>query len=144
MPQQNGRHFADDVFKSIFLKETFECWFNECTHCPQPYSYEKQECRSQSERLRLKGNVNILIQISKKCLWLTVANGKHLFYLWYIMTSWHENIFRIMRTSSDGNIFRVTGHLCGEFTGHRWIPHTKASESELWCFIWSAPEWTIE
>ena len=22
-----------------------------------------------------------------------------------------------------GNIFRVTGHLCGEFTGHRWIPH---------------------
>ena len=25
-------------------------------------------------------------------------------------------------TSSNGNIFRVTGHLCGEFTGHRWIP----------------------
>ena len=26
-------------------------------------------------------------------------------------------------TSSNGNIFRVTGYLCGEFTGHRWIPH---------------------
>ena len=25
-------------------------------------------------------------------------------------------------TSSKGNISRVTGHLCGEFTGHRWIP----------------------
>ena len=25
---------------------------------------------------------------------------------------------------------RVTGHLCGEFTGHRWIPHTKASDAE--------------
>ena len=25
-------------------------------------------------------------------------------------------------TSSNGTIFRVTGHLCGEFTGHRWIP----------------------
>ena len=25
-------------------------------------------------------------------------------------------------TSSNGNIFRVTGPLCGEFTGHRWIP----------------------
>ena len=25
--------------------------------------------------------------------------------------------------------------LCaGEFTGHRWIPHTKASDAELWCF----------
>ena len=34
-------------------------------------------------------------------------------------------------TSSNGNIFRVTGHLCGEFTGLRWIPRTKASDAEL-------------
>ena len=27
-----------------------------------------------------------------------------------------------MMTSSNGNNFRVTGHLCGEFTGPRWIP----------------------
>ena len=40
-----------------------------------------------------------------------------------------------MMTSSNGNIFRVTGHLCGEFTGPRWIPHTKASHAELWCFF---------
>ena len=33
-----------------------------------------------------------------------------------------------MMTSSNGNIFRVTGHLCGEFTG------TKASDAELWLF----------
>ena len=38
--------------------------------------------------------------------------------------------------SSNGKIFCVTGHLCGEFTGHRWIPHTKASDAELWCFLW--------
>ena len=44
-----------------------------------------------------------------------------------------------MMTSSNGNIFRVTGHLCGEFTGPRWIPHTKASDAELWCLLWSAP-----
>ena len=43
-----------------------------------------------------------------------------------------------MMTSSNGNIFRVTGHLCGEFTGVRWIPRTKASDAELWCFLWSA------
>ena len=30
-----------------------------------------------------------------------------------------------MMTSSNGNIFRVTSHLCGEFTGSRWIPHKK-------------------
>ena len=35
----------------------------------------------------------------------------------------------IMMTSSNGNIFRVTGHLCGEFTGHRWISFTKASDA---------------
>ena len=40
--------------------------------------------------------------------------------------------------------FRVTGHLCGEFTGHRWIPRTKATDAKLWYFPWSAPEWTVE
>ena len=39
-----------------------------------------------------------------------------------------------MITSPNGNIFRVTGPLCGEFTGHRWIPHTKASDAEPCCF----------
>ena len=48
--------------------------------------------------------------------------------------------FQFMMTSSNGNIFRVTGHLCGEFTGPRWIPRTKASDAELWCFLWSASE----
>ena len=41
----------------------------------------------------------------------------------------------IMKTSSNGNIFRFTGHLCGEFTDPRWIPRTKASDAELWCFF---------
>ena len=40
----------------------------------------------------------------------------------------------IMKTSSNGNIFRVTGPLCGEFTGQRWISRTKASDAELWFF----------
>ena len=47
---------------------------------------------------------------------------------------------RPMMTSSNGNSFRDTDPLCGEFTGPRWIPRTKASDAELWCFIWSAPE----
>ena len=49
-----------------------------------------------------------------------------------------------MMTSSNGNIFRVTGPLWGENNGHRWIPLTKASDAELWCFLWSAPEQTVE
>ena len=45
---------------------------------------------------------------------------------------------RDMMTSSNGNNFRVTGPLCGEFTGHRCITRTKASDAELWCFLWFA------
>ena len=40
-----------------------------------------------------------------------------------------------MMMSSNGNIFRVTGPL----GGLRWIPRTKASDAELWCFLWFAP-----
>ena len=50
-----------------------------------------------------------------------------------------KTVIRMM-TSSNGNIFRVTGPLWGGFTGHRWIPYIKASDAELWCFLWSAPE----
>ena len=39
-----------------------------------------------------------------------------------------------LMTSSNGNFFRIIGPLCWEFTGHRWIPGTKASDAELWCF----------
>ena len=47
-------------------------------------------------------------------------------------------------TSSNGNIFRVTGPLCREFTGHRWIPPQKAMFS-LICdvffdFLWIPPK----
>ena len=38
---------------------------------------------------------------------------------------WNPTISGLIMTSSNGNIFRVTGPLCGEFTGHRWIPLTK-------------------
>ena len=61
---------------------------------------------------------------------------------WNIMRACWDGLacWLIMMTSSNGNIFCVTGPLCGEFTGHRWIPLTKASDAELWCFLWSAPE----
>ena len=49
-------------------------------------------------------------------------------------SNWHYRHF------GNWNIFRVTGPWRGEFTGHRWIPRTKASDTELWCFLWSAPE----
>ena len=44
----------------------------------------------------------------------------------HVATRWlrHDDVIK-------GNIFRVTGHLCGEFIGPRWIPRTKAIDAEL-------------
>ena len=53
-------------------------------------------------------------------------------------------IWMNMVTSSNGNIFRVIGPLSGECTGHRWIPLTRACDAALWCFLWFAPEHTVE
>ena len=64
-----------------------------------------------------------------------------------MMTSWHRNCVRItgpmvlwyMMTSSNGNIFRVTRPLCGEFTGSRLIsPHKGQRRGTLmFCLICS-------
>ena len=33
--------------------------------------------------------------------------------------------------------FSALQYLCGQFTGPRWIPLTKASDAEFWCALWS-------
>ena len=51
------------------------------------------------------------------------------------MAQWITSIPRLysttMMASANGNILRVTGSLCVEFTGHRWIPLTR---SVTWSF----------
>ena len=55
----------------------------------------------------------------------------------------HTSMGFYMMTSSNGSISHVTGPLWAEFIGDRWMPLTKASDAELWCFLWSAPEQTV-
>ena len=69
--------------------------------------------------------------VDSKCFDRSVSSRDH-----YLTTTGAV----VMMTSSNGNIFRVTGHLCGKFTGPRWISRTKASDAELWCFLWFTPE----
>ena len=48
----------------------------------------------------------------------------------FVVSDWKTDLLSYdvhMMTSSNGNIFHGTGHLCGEFTGQRWIPLTKAN-----------------
>ena len=61
-------------------------------------------------------------------------NGNHYTETFYTETAPGLYQRQFMMTSSNGNIFRVTGHLCGEFPGLRWIPRTKASDAELLIF----------
>ena len=84
-----------------------------------------------------------LINLAVKCMFImrhfqqplmNILSATNTFSLINVFTRYCRYLL-IMMTSSDGNIFRVTGLLCGEFTGHRWIPHTKASDAELWCFL---------
>ena len=62
--------------------------------------------------------------------WWNKQSISNFVVLQYILV---RKISIIMMTSSNGNIFRVTGHVCGEFIGSRWIPRTKAGDAELWC-----------
>ena len=126
--------------------------------------------RHQNNMTRYKSNSydsfgGAIIMICKKanklwCYWKSIVKTVHIkivecffIYLNYMdnvelssiysgmNTIWTEEISGMdMMTSSNGNIFRVTGHLCGEFPGPRWIPRTKASDAELWHFLWSASE----
>ena len=94
-------------------------------------------------------NVLSMLNHSLPVLWIHLLQGET--YLWYQLfpasfskaslmsavihwclqmsrdipdTSVTGSQFNVMITSSNGNIFHVTGPLCGEFTGHRWIPLT--------------------
>ena len=62
--------------------------------------------------------------------WCYLVRAVTLFCLSFNVSKSHTT----MMTSSNGNISRVTGPLCGEFAGHRWIPLTKASGGEFGCF----------
>ena len=63
----------------------------------------------------------------------------------YGKTTWGTDIYcTCMMTSSNGNIFHVTDPLWGESAGHPCVPPTRASDTELWCFLLSAPQQTVE
>ena len=125
--------------------------------CEQHARYQQLGWNNENQSLnRMFQDQNIAL-----CLIIVLSCGKLIMYdvfsFFFVVQSWavfpgpyasyQTPVTRSlldMMTSSNGNIFRVTGHLCGKFTGHRWISHTKASDAELWCLLWSAPEWTVE
>ena len=65
--------------------------------------------------------VYIVNQNHLMCYWTSVANSfisVHYTFKWKQISIWHDDVIKWKH-------FCVTGHLCGEFTGRRWIPHKK-------------------
>ena len=150
-PRQNGRHFADDTVKYIFLNENVVISANislkfvpkgpiNNTHAlVQIMAWRRPGDKPLSEPMMVCLLTLICVtrpQCVKADQWSWWPSS--LTYLH--VASWDFVNVRRMMTSSNGNIFRVIGPLWGEFTVHRWIPLTKASDAELWCFLWSAPD----
>ena len=132
-PRQKGRQFRSDVFKCIFVNENV--WI-----------VLKMSLLTFASEVRID-NITALVHIMA---WRRL--GDHYLKQWWLayghiyaslglngLTKTNDKQLWCMMTSSNGKLFRVTGPLCGEFTGPRWIPHTKASDAELWCFLWSVP-----
>ena len=168
-PRQDGRYFPDDNFKCIFLNENVWISIKISLKFVPKGSISNIPALVQIMAWRRPGDkplsepmmVSLLTHIcvtrpqwvkvkSLRLIWRSCARRFHLRVCDHQM-SWTElttnDGTRIMAsakfammTSSNGSIFRATGPLCGEFTGRRWIPLTKASDAELWYFLWSAPE----
>ena len=69
----------------------------------------------------------------------SIFMSTHLQYLWCIhKTMEYDGFFSIMISKmarSHGHIFRVTGLLWGEYTGHLWILLAKVSDTDHWFFF---------
>ena len=74
------------------------------------------KCHLQYDNFFLCRNMLTHLVLKPKYTWITVTTIP-----WMLMSLFLTKPSTMM-TSSNGNIFRVTGPLCGEFTGPRWIP----------------------
>ena len=108
------------------------------------YNYKNDEQKKYSKYIRSSTKVVTLLFSNHRAWWIPggtrestcymlkwIANTSVLQCICYhlIITWWRHQMETFPRC-----------HLCGEFTGDRWIPHTKSSDAELWCLLWSAPE----
>ena len=146
------------ILVNLLFHDSFNPSLPETTR-PQPWNWSFVAAKYHIEYVisPFRLNITLLFLLSL----ITVVIG---LLLWFTVTSacivieWAMNAFHdnyslscclwsticqnsiCMMTSSNGNVFCVTGHLCGEFTGHRWVPRKKASDAELWCFLWFVPD----
>ena len=99
MLQYENTPFTVLILPFIFIFQVRDTNFS-CSHPWLNLRHEKQ-------------NISTIVEMIYSCK--TISLPHSVIYLGRL------NFANFMMTSSNGNIFCVTGHLFGEFTGHRWI-----------------------
>ena len=111
--ERDGKVLTHSHFHPVCLRASVLCWGHEC--CASVYQRQDYPpC--------------ILSREYPAQFWCQVAVVSKV-----LPTAWSREFLKprewyakragySVMTSSDGNIFRVTGPLCREFTGNRWIP----------------------
>ena len=83
-------------------------------------------------KIRSKANLTVNQNAVNRLMLMSEQNG------WHLTDDIFQRISRIMITSWNGNIFRVTAPLLlGECTGHRQTPLSKDPEGKILIFSWS-------
>ena len=147
--RQNGRHFPDDIFKCIFFNENvwiaikislmfvpngpiniipalvqimaWRCPGNKPLPEPMMVNLPTQICVTRPQWVK-QLKINLIFPVLPYSIGPTCA-----VYIVSLPVNRHDSFERTkinrpcIMTSSNENIFRVTGLLCGEFIGPRWI-----------------------
>ena len=125
-PRQNGRHFPDDIFKSIFLnKNISEFWF----------------------RFHWSWFPTVQLTIFQHWIrkWLDAGQATSHYLNQWCLVYWR--IYALLGLNdliNDHDNVIKWKHFPRYWPFVRGIPRIKASDAELWCFRWSAPEQTAE
>ena len=147
-PRQNGCHFADDTFKPIFLNENMRISIkislkivpnvpiNNIPALVQIMAWRRPGDKPLSDPMMVCLLTHICVTRPQRVNLFPKRSADSV----KETSEASLRLLSFMMTSSNGKIFRGTGHLCGEFTVPRWIPRIKASDAELWCLLLSAPE----
>ena len=113
-PAMRSFDVSNDVCLNITVEDTFEILVN-------------------SDALTLIWrHCNAVALLSLLNIWYWLEN---LGFILYLLRCYRHSIIYFIMTSSNGKKIRVTGSLWMEFSGHRRIPLTKASDAELWFFF---------
>ena len=85
-------------------------------------------------------------QLSCRCMWKIVTwfNSYRISLDKFIQDYYHEHVPDLPWWRQKWKPFPCYWPFVRESTSYRWIPLTKASDTELWCFLWPAPEQTVE